>query len=366
MRRQIISIQSLTILLFAVLFTLSSCKKDKHPDDSDEPDEFEELYKGLKVHAFGQIQKEGDPLGSRPVHWFNGEINYLEGSENGGSVLDAFMLGQDIYVTGFEGAVGSDVTSRKLVYWVNGKKHVLEQNVFATGNMIYVSKSKDIYIKRTVYENNKVSSTDILKNGKIWPLEIRNNKKPDIREFRGMNNDVYVLGHMENSTLWKNGKIHMEKKYPETMQNVIFHQNDTYLFLINLLNRNNKEPYITIHKNNKLYQSIAKTNDVNWVDVGNIRTFMEGSTTYVAVSFRNESNAKIVVWKDGKKHLDLPANEMMLENLFVKNGHVFVSAYNAEDQEKSDKYWMDNKELILDSDDAKEINISKIIIEEAQ
>src|SRR5690606_30625365 len=138
MKRHNFTFYSLLILFSTFLLTFSSCKKDKKDDGSESPETYDSAYDGLQIYMFGSSNKEGDALGSRTVYCNDGNVNNLEGAENGGKVMSAYLKGKDYYAVGFEGKVGENVSSRTPVYWLIGKKHVIE-NLFANGNLIYVT-----------------------------------------------------------------------------------------------------------------------------------------------------------------------------------------------------------------------------------
>lgn len=363
MKRHNFTFYSLLILFSTFLLTLSSCKKDKKDDGSESPETYDPAYDGLKIYMFGSTNKEGDALGSRPVYWYNGKVNNLEGAENGGKVLSAYLKGKDYYAVGFEGKVGENVSSRTPVYWLNGKKHVIE-NLFATGNLIYVTNSKDIYVKRTDYSNGMVTSIDILKTGKLFDLEKKDGKKPIIDKLTGINDDVYVIQRSSNSIVWKNGKIFTERKSPELISDIAFNQQDIYFFTTINSNKGTDLPAFLIYKNNKLFQSINLKSDREIGTISGVKFFVEGDNTYIAASFSLDDQGEITVWKNGKVHQEIKKNKI-LDDLFVKNGHVFLGAYSPESGNHYDTYWMDGKELPIDGGWNNGISVEKIIVEEA-
>lgn len=362
MKRHNFTIYSLFILIGTVLFTLSSCKKDKKEDGGDSPESYDPAYDGMKIYMFGHTTKEGDALGSRPAYWYNGKINYLEGAENGGVVLSAYLKGTDLYAVGYEGRVGDDVSSRIPMYWLNGKKNVIEQNTFSAGNQIFVSDAKDVYVKRTWYQNGKVHSIDILKNGKLYDLEKKDGKKPIIEKVTGINNDVYVIQRSSISLVWKNGKIYTERKSPEVISDIGFNQQDTYLFTTIISNRGTDLPSLLVYKNNKVFQSIKLKSDREIGSISGVKFFVEGANTYIAASFRLDDQGEIVVWKNGKVHQEIKQNKI-IDDLYVKNDRVFIGAYSPEAGNHFDTYWMDGKELPIDGGWNNEISVTKIVVE---
>lgn len=348
----------LSCLLAVFVFSVS-CKKDK-PDPEDEVP-FEEEYAGLKVHFIGAVLKDKDPVGARPAYWYNGKLSYLAGAEKGGVASDIMMQGQDVYIGGFEGAVGEMDTYRKPVLWTNGKQSYVGNQDDAVVSQLYVTSGKDVYAYGTRYYNK---TTGIWKNGQDYPLELKPGRFASISQLTGHNNDFYVVGNLANSTIWKNGKILMERDYGRFFVNVYPVQQDLYTFEASHTNRDPKLPYIWVYKNNKIHQSIIQ-DKIPWWKVRNVRTFMEGTTTYVAVCFNGEENgpASILVWKDGKLIQEFQDKLLDLQAIFAKNGKLFVIADYRDDQVQYSKCWVDGKELPFQQDGAERFYITQLWVE---
>lgn len=266
-----------SVMLFCMLFFVSSCKKDN-------------IIPSAKNIYIAGCQSVGGPCVAR--YWKNGEAVSLTGS-TGAVINSIFVDGNDVYAAGNEGDVSK--------YWKNGVATNLTDGILISyANSIYVSNG-DVYVAGI--ERDKTTLEYI---HKYW----KNGQSVNVPGalIRSMNtsivvagNDVYVTGGGINGSrqvaYLKNG---VANYFPlgtnlVTIGSIAVDGNDVYIAGRELNSTTNKN-VAKYWKNNQaitLTTDITKNSQATGIAIANNTVHVIGDINEVPMYWKNGVAAKL-------------------------------------------------------------------------
>lgn len=221
-------------------------------------------------------------------YWKNGTPTLLTNTVNSDAFANAiFVSGNDVYVTGIDGAQGK--------YWKNGVATLLEAGAMSN------PEGKDILV---------------------------------------LNNDVYVAGNkmtsntVETAVVWKNGTgtTLTGTTYSSAVNAIATNGKDIFVVGDEFIDANNA---VTKYWKNSVGVTIAQGGAAYDIAV-------DGNDVYVAGSVWNETKktAMAVYWKNGtQKLLTDGTNYAKAVSIAVHNGDVFVLANELVSSKWTMEYW---------------------------
>ena len=324
-------------LLFAALFFVGC-----DPNENISPDEPGEWPEGQDVYVAGFEDVEGNSVARL---WKNGEMQNLTGTSNStfrSSVVirsearSVFVLGDDVYVAGYDVIMNEDEVTARARLWKNGEMQNLTNgtfsdeaiSVFVSGNDVYVLGREALELANFPHR----WAFKVWKNGEA-EIFAEGNSNWKVNSIFVSDGDVYIAGCREapfgsQATLWKNGvEENLVSESSGSCANSVFVSGgDIYVAgsgSYHYLGPNNgifTGPAAQLWKNGKMEKLTNQPKNAEAFSV----YVSDNGDVYVA----GYDGDKAKLWKNGIEQ-DITDNKdaRIYHSVFVKNNDVYIAGY---------------------------------------
>lgn len=172
------------------------------------------------------------------LYWKNGVLTDLTSTFSDATqivkgISDMEVIGNDVYFVGLTKNPLITAEIYDLVYWKNGIKTVIVQNINNVPQAFIVVKNNNVYITS---QSNTADPLYYI-NGVSHNLPAQT----DIAGLTKSDNGVYIYGSNSNTAFYKNLETNIETNIPSPylLTNLVFDTNDIYYITANLLYKNN-------------------------------------------------------------------------------------------------------------------------------
>lgn len=333
-------IKIILIYIASFVFSFSSCKKEDTPL-------LTEINHEIYVGGWSNPPDNTTNGAFYGQVWTNNGANQQLSTTNESRVLDIFKNTNDLYCVGYY----TD-SFNKAAYWKNGVVNILPNDI--NGNQVECAKSvfvknSDVYIVGGPFYSGNTGTLWI--NGITVPLPYCSNAN-DVIVSNG--NNVYVAGTTQGiydnvAAYWINDSIIPIGDLSSTMiteaKSITVSNNDIYVAGREYLYSGNNGIYYSkaiLWKNN---QKVFLPNLPNYSEAISVTT--SDSDVYVLVREENSSGYTIgSVYKNAIRMYTL--NDGLPTSMAVKDGVVYVSGYDEENNPKAAAvYWKNGNKINL-------------------